>query len=196
MKKGVTYVDVDELLNRVQSAGFQLINKKNWYQVLGNGGKLYIPIRKQVGRVDVSDFAKGDSVLKLDELEAHGAITHCLNQGVENSDAEPPAKELVLSRFEDLLNQLKATIAPPAKQPKPPKEDGNPALTRTEKDTDRVKKIRESAEKARIARLERAAAVTANLPPIEIPDVPEEAVETAEQTESSNEMLETASIAG
>ena len=111
MKNNVTYVPVDEMLNRVKDAGFKVTEKASWYKVEAAGGKIYIPMRKQVGRVDVSGFAKGDCVLELDEDEAHGAITQILNQGKEGGEGAPTLEQ-VLANFEELLEQLAATQAP------------------------------------------------------------------------------------
>ena len=146
MKKNVTYVDVDELLNRVAAAGFTITPKKAWYQILGPGGKIYIPIRKSVGRVDVSGFATS-GVLELDELEAHGAITQILDQGKENGE-NAPTVEQVLANFDSLLLQLAATKAPEPKPPKPAREP-KPELTDEEKGANAARKemLKASANK-------------------------------------------------
>lgn len=186
MKNNVTYVPIDEMLNRVKDAGFKLEEKASWYKVAGAGGKIYIPMRKSVGRVDVSDFAKGDCVIPLDEDEKHGAITHILNQGKEGG-TDAPTLEQVLANFDDLLQQLAATTAP-VKTERPARKVTTVEDERKKTSDSRKELLKMSAAKAREDRAARAQHALANLSPVEIDDVPEP-VEDDEVEEASEEDL-------
>lgn len=98
MQQGITYVPFEQLEKRVLSSRLPIEEKKGWLKVMGPGGKIYIPKRKMVGRVDIDGFATSGFVAND---RKNGRITQLMDMR--------GTQQQVLATFDHLLKQLANT---------------------------------------------------------------------------------------
>jgi pyruvate/2-oxoglutarate dehydrogenase complex dihydrolipoamide acyltransferase (E2) component len=115
MKNGITYVDAQKFEDIVIESGLKTELKRGWMKVYQegapNGHRIYLPLTKRVGRVDIAiqDFEPPSEVGFVDlRGERHGSVTHVLDQTLPEDE--------VLQNFALLLDHLKSLAPAEAKK--------------------------------------------------------------------------------
>lgn len=114
MKKNVTYVANDKIMQVVRESGAQIEEKKGWTKVsFSPAHRVYVPHTKNVGRIDVSGFEVTDALIVVSlKGESFGNVKQQLNMTLP--------EEQILANLKIVLESMKAlppAAKPPRKQP-------------------------------------------------------------------------------